>query len=202
MENKGEEKVYIESTSMPTKKGMLYERIMTSIPEIVFGDDEDENYGVIYQFIDKLEKENEMYRNKDGALEKLLCDNPEAAAAFEDFRCGVPLPIALRRYFDEEDFVIKECDPEYEEYIKAIDERKQHRATEKAREDLIRSNNQKSEVEFDDFTKEDSLKEEDIDRLLSFFKEVGSRWSEGYVTKDDWRKLKKMIVHIIVVLRA
>jgi hypothetical protein len=92
---------------------------------------------------------------------------------------------ALAHNVDLEEIMPIEGEPDYEEFAKNKEERKAKKAADKEREDLLRTNAEKSAEEILDYLGKKGWTEEQKDNFDKWFNDLVARLSENRLGKDE-----------------
>lgn len=171
----------------PTEKKpreLFYERVRTNFPEGKYDEDEDEYFRNAMQMFDDSDNAMNVVRENNEKLFKRLESDPSAAAALAEFIDGTPLPVALRRYFTDEELSAQEGDDYFESYKKAGEERDAHKKEVNDYIEKIKTNSAESEKNFKEYAEENGLTPEESDKMWEFYQNLMNEMSTGMISKD------------------
>lgn len=163
---------------------LFYERIRTNFPEGKYDEDEDEYYRNAMQMFDDNDNAMNVVRDNNEKLFKRLESDPSAAAALAEFIDGAPLPVALRRYFTDEELSAQEGDDYFESYKKAGEERDAHKKEVNDYIEKIKANSTESEKNFKEYAEENGLTPEESDKMWEYYQNLMNEMSTGMISKD------------------
>lgn len=166
-------------------RDLFFERIRTNFPEGKYAEDEDEYYRNANSRMDELEKDSKLYKDITAKLETRLNQDPEDAEVFLDWLDGTNLWTATARHKGAE-FAAppQEGTPEYDEYIKAGDERRKELDAIKAQVDEYRSNAEASAADLDALAKENNWSDEEKADVENYIQEFLKKVYSGRLDKD------------------
>lgn len=105
------------------------------------------------------------------ASNKTLADkmeaDPKAAAALAEFMEGKPLPVALRKYFDDEELAMNEGDEGYEQYMEAVKERVARTESNKQMQAEYEAALEQSQANMDAFAQSKGMSPEEFDTFMT-----------------------------------
>lgn len=171
----------------PTEKKpreLFYERVRTNFPEGKYDEDEDEYFRNAMQMFDDSDNAMNVVRENNEKLFKRLESDPSAAAALAEFIDGTPLPVALRRYFTDEELSAQEGDDYFESYKKAGEERDAHKKEVNDYIEKIKANSTESEKNFKEYAEENGLTPEESDKMWEYYQNLMNEMSSGMISKD------------------
>lgn len=171
----------------PTEKKpreLFYERVRTNFPEGKYDEDEDEYFRNAMQMFDDSDNAMNVVRENNEKLFKRLESDPSAAAALAEFIDGTPLPVALRRYFTDEELSAQEGDDYFESYKKAGEERDAHKKEVNDYIEKIKANSTESEKNFKEYAEENGLTPEESEKMWEFYQNLMNEMSSGMISKD------------------
>ena len=102
-------------------------------------------------------------------LAKRMEQDPKAAAAVAEFLGGAPLPVALKKYFTDEELVMLEGEDGYDKYLEAIKAREAQREASARTEEERQANLAASGADIDKFAEDRGLSE---DEMIGFLKRI------------------------------
>ena len=102
--------------------------------------------------------------NKD--VSSRLMNDPQAGAAFHDYLNGTPLPVALRKYFFDEELNMKEGEDGYEEFLEVRKEKLAQVEKSKAMQAETEANLEASVADIQKFADEKGLDEAQMNEFL------------------------------------
>lgn len=175
--------------------------IMAKYPDKTY-DDEAMYEEDLANYLEQSDKDLQAYRDADVQLEEILDLNPELALIIGDLKRGVPFATALARYVDIEDLAPIEGEEDYEDYEKSKADRKAELQSKKEREDMLRTNAEKSAEEILDYLENkgwDEARRADFD---SWFEALVARLSENLLGKKEMDIFVKAYEHDGAVERA
>lgn len=150
---------------VPTANERWKEGVRKKNPNRAF-ENEDEYYQASMEGYDA---EHERVKSMTAA-NKSLADrmeaDPKAAAAMAEFFEGKPLPVALRKYFDDEELTMGEDDPGYKDYLDAVKERVARAENNKKLQAEYEANLEASQGAFDMFAQEKGMAPEEVDSFV------------------------------------
>lgn len=165
-------------------KELFYERVRTNFPEGKYDEDEDEYFRNAMQMLDDNDNALNMVRDNNDKLFKRLESDPAAAAALAEFIEGTPLPVALRRYFTDEELSAQEGDDYFESYKKAGEERDSYRKEINDFIEKIKTNSAESEKNFKEYVEENGLTPEQAEDMWNYYQNLANEMSTGMISKD------------------
>lgn len=158
--------------------------IMAKFPDKTY-ENEEEYEEDLANTLEQTEKELQAYKDADARLEDILDLNPELALVIADMHKGMPFMTALAHNVDLEEIMPIEGEPDYEEFAKNKEERKAKKAADKEREDLLRTNAEKSAEEILDYLDKKGWTEEQKGNFNKWFNDLVARLSENRLGKDE-----------------
>lgn len=175
--------------------------IMAKYPDDAFDDDE------VYEnkladHLEQTDKELQSYKDADVQLEELLDLNPELALVVADMRKGMPFATALARNVDMDEIVPIEGEPDYEAFAKSKEERKAKRIADKEREEMLRTNAEKSAEDILAYLEAKGWTEEQKGNFDTWFNDLVARLSENRLGKDEMDVFVKGYEYDEAVARA
>lgn len=158
--------------------------LMAKYPDEAF-DDEEMYENKLADHLEQTDKDLKAYKDADSQLEDILDLNPELALIVGDMKRGVPFATALARYVDMEDLAPIEGEPDYAEYEKSLTERRAKRAADKEREEMLRTNTEKSAEDILAYLEAKGWSEEHRSNFDAWFTDLAKRIGEGRLGKDE-----------------
>lgn len=158
--------------------------IMAKYPDKTY-DDDDLYEEDLANHLEQTDKDLQSYREADAQLEEIITLNPELALIVEDLKKGMPLSVALARNVDLEEIAPIEGEEDYEEYQKSIGERKAKIQADKEREDMLRTNAEKSAEEILDYLDNKGWTDERKADFDEWFNNLVTRLSENRLGKAE-----------------
>ncbi len=177
-----------------TPRTIFFERIKSSYPDDDFDTDEEEYFR---KALSKMDDDDSMRESmmRDNDFIKRLTNDPAAAAVFSDFAGGTPLPIALRKYFSDEDLSMSEDDESYEAYKQAGVERENSRNEMNQLIETIKANSEISAQNIKEFCEEKGMDEETAEKLSQRMQSLMDNFSKGLFEKEILEHLYKADNH-------
>jgi hypothetical protein len=106
-------------------------------------------------------------RESNKTLADKMEADPKAAAALAEFMEGKPLPVALRKYFDDEELSMSEGDEKYEDYLKAVNERVARAEQNKQMQAEYEAALLQSQADMDAFAQSKGMSPEEFDTFMT-----------------------------------
>lgn len=148
-----------------TAKDLFKERLQAKYPEKDFSN-EDELYTTSMEGYDKEHEAMKDVKAKNSALMERMMADPKAAAALAEFLDGKPLPVALKKYFNEDELAMQEGEQGYEEYLEAIKERTEREAGNQQAQQEYEANLEASRANVEAFAQEKGMSPEEFDTFM------------------------------------
>ena len=131
------EEEVVEETPAPISRSRSF--MMAKYPDKTY-ENEDDYENDLADYLETTESDLNAYRESDEQLSELLEMNPELALMVRDMKEGVPFMVALARNVDLEDLAPIEGEVDFEEYSKALTQRKEDNKAKKAKESELAAN--------------------------------------------------------------
>lgn len=175
--------------------------LMAKYPDKTYDNDEDYEEDLA-NHLEQTEKDLKAYKDADVELEEILDLNPELALVVADMRKGMPFTTALAHNVDLEDIIPIDGEPDYEEFAKSKEERKAKRAADKEREEMLRTNAEKSAKDILAYLEGKGWTEEQKGNFDAWFNDLVQRLSENRLGKDEMDVFVKGYEYDEAVARA
>lgn len=139
--------------------------IRSKHPDRSFENDDDFYQASMEGYDAEHEKVKSMAQANKSLADKMASD-PKAAAALAEFMEGKPLPVALKKYFTDEELSMAEGEEGYEDYLQAVKERTERDASNKAMQAEYEANLEASAETTREFATEKGMSDEQFDQFM------------------------------------
>lgn len=139
--------------------------IRSKHPDRSFESDDDFYQASMEGYDAEHEKVKAMTQANKSLADKMASD-PKAAAALAEFMEGKPLPVALKKYFTDEELSMAEGEEGYEDYLQAVKERTERDASNKAMQAEYEANLEASAETTREFATEKGMSDEQFDQFM------------------------------------
>lgn len=143
---------------------------------------------IFYNDYDSMEQENIKFLEDNDKLIRAIQDHPEANIFLAELTAGVPLKVALARA-EIDIYEPEEGDEDFEEYIKAYNERKNNLVMAKKKEQQYIENFSKSKVDIASFFDSHNLNLQEQQEFEEFIDDTISNLFNGLINKEILSKL-------------
>ena len=152
-----------ETTEAKTAKQLFQERLKAKYPDKDFSN-EDEYYATSMEGYDKDHEALKGVHESNKAIYERMTKDPKSAAALSEFMSGKPLPLALKKYFSDEELALNEGDEGWEEYLEDV-------RTQQAKQSEYEANLENSKSEMESFAQAQGMSPDEFDEFMRNVKE-------------------------------
>lgn len=178
-----EETTVTEETPEGEQEALWKQRVREYFPDREFEGEEDMS-AAAEEMIDNLYDEHNKGREASEKLAAIFESEPSVADFIADLLNGASLPAALAKNIDIDEITPMEDDPDYAEWEEAKKERMKKLENEKKFQEELTANKVESSKNFDQFTKDHELSEEEADAFINKIDQYLDDIYRGKVTKE------------------
>lgn len=170
------------------KKPRYREALAKQYPDREFDTDEDAE-NALYEDYEQKSTALQEAQVSNQQVYAMIEANPALADVLVAMNEGIPFEVALAQCVDLEALVPSDGEPNYDEYQKAVGDRKKRASEIDARRQTIQANQERSKVDADAFFAEKGMDEEQQTAFVSFVDDFVGSLFRGEVSKTTLGKM-------------